>query len=212
MVRGTWYVQPASARHLGLGTWAPPPKQSQAPGSGPPSLIDVEGWFFLSAALLLVSGGAKLADPAPTSGALRVAGMVSGRGVVYTLAMAEIATGAASLLGGGAWGGWAMAALYGGFGVFVAFALRRRLPISSCGCFGKADTPPSLVHVFLNLACLGGGVWAALTSGPSLVSVLGDQPMAGLLYLGFLVAGTYAAYLLLTALPVLLKPQMAGHR
>jgi len=183
----------------------------------------VEGWFFLSAALLLVSGGAKLADPAPTSGALRVAGMVSGSGVVYTLAMAEIATGAASLLGGGAWGGWAMAALYGGFGVFVAFALRRRLPnlgggpgallpISSCGCFGKADTPPSLVHLFLNIACLGGGVWAAITSGPSLVSVLGDQPMAGLLYLGFLGAGTYAAYLLLTALPVLLKPQMTGHR
>lgn len=102
-----------------------------------------------------------------------------------------------------------MAILYGGFGFFVAFALRRRIPISSCGCFGKVDTPPSLVHLFLNAAGLVGGVWAALTHSPSLVSVLGDQPLAGLPYLGFLAAGTYATYLLLTALPVLLKPQFA---
>jgi hypothetical protein len=172
----------------------------------------VEGWFFLSAALLLVSGGAKLADPAPTSGALRVAGLVSGSGVVYTLAVAEIATGAISLLAGGAVAGWAIAVLYGGFGWFVAFALRRHIPISSCGCFGKVDTPPSVVHLFLNAAGMAGGVWAALSHSPSLISVLGGQPVAGLPYLAFLAAGTYAAYLLLTALPMLLKPQLAGPR
>ena len=177
-----------------------------------PSLGALEGWFFLSAALLLVSGGAKLADPAPTSGALRVAGLVSGSGVVYTLAVAEIATGAVSLLTGGAAAGWAMAALYGGFGWFVAFALRRRIPIASCGCFGKVDTPPSLVHLYLNGAGLAGGVWAALDHSPSLISSLGNQPMAGLPYMAFLAVGTYAAYLLLTALPMLLKPHLAGHR
>jgi hypothetical protein len=149
-----------------------------------------------------------LADPGPTSGALRVAGLVSGRGVVYTLAVAEIATGAASLLAGGALAGWAMAVLFGAFLWFVAFALQRRIPISSCGCFGKADTPPSVVHLLLNAGGLAGGVWAALLPSRPLLSVLGDQPLAGLPYLGFLAAGTYAAYLLLTALPVLLKPQV----
>lgn len=153
-----------------------------------------------------------MADPAPTSGALRVAGLVSGSGVVYALAVAEIATGASLLLAGGALAGWAMAGLYGAFGLFVAFALRRRIPIASCGCFGKIDTPPSLVHLVLNAVGLVGGVWAAVSHSPSLVSVLGDQPMAGLPYLAFLAAGTYAAYLLLTALPVLLKPQFAGHQ
>jgi hypothetical protein len=172
----------------------------------------LEGWFFLSAALLLVSGGAKLADPAPTSGALRIAGLVSGSGVVYTLAVAEIATGAISLLAGGTVAGWAMAVLYGGFGWFVAFALHRRIPISSCGCFGKVDTQPSVVHLFLNGAGLAGGVWAALSHSPSLISVLDDQPVAGLPYLAFVAAGTYAAYLLLTALPVLLRPHLAGSR
>ena len=173
-----------------------------------PSLETLEGWFFLSAALLLVSGGAKLADPGPTSGALRIAGLVSSSGVVYTLAVAEIATGAASLLAGGALAGWAMALLYGGFGWFVAFALRRHIPISSCGCFGKVDTPPSVVHLLLNAAGLAVGLWAALRPGRSLISLLGDQPLLGLPYLAFLAAGTYAAYLLLTALPVLLKPKV----
>jgi hypothetical protein len=117
-----------------------------------------------------------------------------------------------SLLAGGALAGWAMAALYGGFGWFVAFALHRRIPISSCGCFGKVDTPPSVVHLFLNAAGLAGGLWAALSHSPSLMSMLGDQPVAGLPYLAFLAAGTYAAYLLLTALPVLLKPHAVGQR
>ena len=181
------------------------------PRPGSPSLSHLEGWFFLSAALLLVSGGAKLADPVPTSGALRVAGLASGSGVVYTLAVAEIATGASSLLAGGALAGWALAALYGSFGLFVAYALHRHIPISSCGCFGKVDTPPSFMHLILNFGGLVGGVWAAVTSGPSLISVLAEQPLAGVPYLAFVAAGTYAAYLLLTILPVLSQPQMAGH-
>jgi hypothetical protein len=138
--------------------------------------------------------------------------LVSGSGVVYTLAVAEIGTGAISLLAGGAVAGWAMVVLYGGFGWFVAFALHRRIPISSCGCFGKVDTPPSVVHLFLNASGLAGGVWAALSHSSSLISVLGDQPVAGLPYLAFVAAGTYAAYLLLTALPVLLRPHLAGSR
>jgi hypothetical protein len=55
-------------------------------------------------------------------------------------------------------------------------------------------------------------LWAAVTGVPSIVSVLGDQPLAGLPYLGFLAIGTYAAYLMLTALPVVLKPSLTFHR
>ena len=174
--------------------------------------MSLEGWFFLSAALLLVSGGAKLADPAPTSGALRGAGFPSGRGVVYLLGAAELAAGGWSLFAGGGGAGWAVATLYAGFGWFVALALRRRLPIASCGCFGKVDTPPSRLHLVLNSAGAAGGVWAAVTTSPSLVAVLGDQPWSGLPYLGFLAAGTYAAFLLLTVLPRLSAPHPAGHR
>ena len=170
----------------------------------------LEGWFFLSAALLLVSGGAKLADPAPTSGALRLAGLASSIGVVYALAVAEVATGASALMFGGRWTGWATSILYGAFGSFVAFALSRSIPIASCGCFGKVDTPPTLTHVFLNVAGLVGGMWAGLTHSPSIASVLGGQPLSGVPYLLFLATGTYAAYLLLTALPVVLRTSLTG--
>jgi hypothetical protein len=172
----------------------------------------LEGWFFLSSAVLLVSGGSKLADPAPTSGALRAAGLFSGRGVVLTLAFAELAVGGAGLLSGGSWAGWGIAVFYGSFGIFVAVALNRHLPISSCGCFGKSDTPPSVVHLGLNAAGLAAGLWAALNDSPSLVEVLGEQPLAGLPYLLFLAAGTYAIVLLFTALPAVLGTRAAGSR
>ena len=174
--------------------------------------MGLEGWFFLSAALLLVSGGAKVADPAPTSGALRGAGFASGRAVVYLLGAAELVAGAWSLLEGGPGAGWAVAILYAAFGWFVALAIRGRLPIASCGCFGKIDTPPSPVHLMLNCAGVVGGVWAAVTGSRSLVAVLAEQPLSGLPYLVFLAAGTYAAFLLLTALPRLFAPHPAGHQ
>ena len=178
--------------------------------SEPPTLTLLEGRFFLSATVLLVSGGSKLADPAPTSGALRAAGLLSGRGVVLTLAVAEVAVGGAGLLFGGNWAGWGVAAFYGSFGIFVAVALNRHLPIASCGCFGKSDTPPSVVHLWLNAAGLGAGLWAAFNNSPSLVAVLGDQPLAGVPYVLLLAAGTYAIYLMLTALPMVRGTQAPG--
>ena len=138
--------------------------------------------------------------------------MVSSRALVYALALAEMGTGAWSLLLGGTIAGWAMAILYAAFGLFVAFALHRRIPIASCGCFGKVDTPPSPLHLLLNAAGFGAGLWAALNHTPAIASVLAGQPMAGLPYLGLLAAGTYAAFLLLTALPSVLGAHPAGHR
>ena len=105
-----------------------------------------------------------------------------------------------------------MAILYAGFGLFVALALYRRIPIASCGCFGKVDTPPSVLHLALNAAGLGAGSWAAVNHSASLASVLADQPLIGLPYLGLLAAGTYAAFLLLTALPGLSPARLAGHQ
>ena len=44
-----------------------------------------------------------------------------------------------------------VAVSYLAFAGFVVVALRSGAPISSCGCFGKVDTPPSLVHVVIDL-------------------------------------------------------------
>ena len=48
-----------------------------------------------------------------------------------------------------------VAVSYLAFAGFVIVALRSGAPISSCGCFGKVDTPPSVVHVVLDVAFAG---------------------------------------------------------
>ena len=39
--------------------------------------------------------------------------------------------------------------MYAGFTAFVVIALRRGGVLSSCGCFGKADTPPTRAHALV---------------------------------------------------------------
>ena len=161
----------------------------------------MEGWFFLVAALLVWSGVRKLADPDPTSGALRAAGLPSSKVTVIGLGAIEIVVGAMALLATHPLAAWAVGLVYAGFAGFVALALSRRLPIASCGCFGRADTPPTWVHLAINLAAVGGAMAIATGGGPSLPSVLAQQPMAGIAYLGFLSIGVYCLYLLLSELP-----------
>src|SRR5690606_41486322 len=49
----------------------------------------LEAWFFIAAALLVVSGGAKLWDPAPTRVALEAIGLPSGPLSAHTLVLVE---------------------------------------------------------------------------------------------------------------------------
>ncbi|HJQ95817.1 MAG TPA: MauE/DoxX family redox-associated membrane protein [Acidimicrobiia bacterium] len=161
----------------------------------------MEGWFFLVAALLVWSGIRKLADPDPTSGALRAAALPSSRLAVFGLGAVEIVVGATAMLAANPLAAWALGLVYAGFAGFIALAMNRRLPIASCGCFGKTDTPPTWIHLAINLAAVAGALAVATGRGPSLPSLLAQQPMAGIAYLGFLGIGVYCLYLLLSELP-----------
>ncbi len=161
----------------------------------------MEGWFFVVAALLIGAGFLKVRDPAPTQGALAAASLPSGAWPALTLGVGEIVVGSYGLLAGGRLGGVAVAAIYGGFAAFVLVALRRKLPLQSCGCFGKDDTPPSPVHAVTNVLAAVGAIGYALTSAPSLPEVIASQPGWGFPYLVFLAVGVYALYLMLAELP-----------
>ena len=161
----------------------------------------MEGWFFLVAALLVWSGIRKFADPEPTSGALRAAGLPSSRLSVLGLASVEVGVGSAALLFSGRLYPWAVAVVYAGFAGFVGLAMSRRLPIASCGCFGKADTPPTWIHLVINVAAVAGAIAYASAGGPTLPSLLAEQPLAGIAYVGFLGIGVYCLFLLLSELP-----------
>lgn len=151
--------------------------------------------------LLAASGLAKLVDPEPTTGAMRSARLPASNSITYALGVVEMVLAAAALVSGGP-GLLGAAVLYGGFTVFTFAATRKRIPVQSCGCFGRDDTPPSLIHVVFNLsATVTLLVLAAAGTGPI------DWALPALqlvLYLGFAAMGVYLSYLLLSRLPQLL--------
>jgi uncharacterized membrane protein YphA (DoxX/SURF4 family) len=150
--------------------------------------------------LLAASGVAKLSDPAPTTGAMRAAGLPAADAVTFVFGLTEIVIASLALILGGA--SLVLATLlYATFSIFTFAALRKRIPVQSCGCFGREDTPPSMVHVVFNLVAT-----AALAASV----LLGTAPIDWstpiielLLYLGFALVGAYTSYLLMTGLPQL---------
>lgn len=161
------------------------------------------GWFHITSTILVVSGGAKLANTSNTAGALRASGLPGAPLLVRFLAIVEIAAGAGSLAGFEA-AVWVNGVLYFGFALFVLNAKIRRLPLQSCGCFGKSDTPATWGHMLVNLAAVG-AVAANAIQPPSLFVTLGEQPALGLPYLGFVGLGSYLVILLLSELPATMK-------
>lgn len=164
----------------------------------------LEGWFLMTAALLVLSGGSKLRDPEPTRGALRVAGLPSAGWAVSLLALTEIVLGLATFVVPSPLVPLGVAATYLGFAAFVMIALRRGLPLQSCGCFGRSDTPPGAGHLAVNLLAAAAAAMVAMAGGIDLWQILAVQPAAGVPYLGFVSIGTFLLALLLTDLPAVL--------
>ena len=127
--------------------------------------------------------------------------VLPGRVVVRIGGAVEAVIGVAALFVGGPVLCALVAVSYLAFAIFVAVALRTGAPISSCGCFGKVDTPPSLVHVVLDVAFAGVATAAAITGDVALPDVLGDQPLAGVPFLLLLAIGCSLVFLAFTSLP-----------
>jgi hypothetical protein len=151
--------------------------------------------------LLGASGVAKLVDPEPTTGAMAASRLPSSHVVSRLLGLTEIGAAVVAASVGGATVLLA-ASLYAAFAVFTFGAINKRIPLQSCGCFGRDDTPPTSIHVVFNLVAA-----LALFSLPLLeLDPLdwGLPPGQLLIYTAFAAAGVYCSYLLLTLLPGLL--------
>jgi len=152
------------------------------------------------AGLLVAAGVAKGIAPQAAAGALRGMRLPSSTLLVRLLGLGEVAIGL-SVLTGTALASAGMAFAYGGFAVFVAIALYKDLPIGSCGCFGKDDTPPTWVHVTFNV--VGTGVAFATFANP-IGSPAGWSADLGALTIPYVIltaAATFFSYLLLAELP-----------
>lgn len=152
--------------------------------------------------LLGASGVAKLIDPEPTTGAMDAARLPSSNILSRLLGVIEMVVAVAAL----AVGGWpallAATGLYLAFAVFTFSALLNRIPVQSCGCFGRDDTPPTSIHVAYNV--VSAITIGMLVAGPAPIDwTMGTIELA--LYLVVASIGVYASYLLLTRLPQLLE-------
>jgi len=165
------------------------------------------GPFLVAALLLTVAGALKAIDPATTAGALRRAGLPVPPVAVRVGGACEVVVGAAAIVTGATVPALLVALSYLLFTVFVVVALRRHIPIGSCGCFGKVDTPPSVIHVVLNAGAIVAATAVALGPGGGIADVLADQELLGLPFLLLVAIATYAAFLALTVLPQLDRAQ-----
>lgn len=147
--------------------------------------------FLATVGLLALAGGLKLARPGATAQALRTQGLPSSHVVVRALGAAEVVVAAAAAAGLTA-GAIALAVAFAGFAGFVLLAIVRGRPLSSCGCFGGVDVPPTRLHVAVTtvLAVVAGAV---AVGGPAGLPALGDES-------AWLVLGTLGSALLIAGL------------
>jgi hypothetical protein len=141
--------------------------------------------FLAGAAVLAVAGAAKLWRPDDTARALQVAGLPGHRRLVRAGAAVELVVGGAAVAAPGRWTAALVAAAYAAFTGFVAVALAKKWPLSSCGCFGRLDARPGYPHLLLDAGALIAAVlWAVEGStrsgGPFVQSLFGPTPWHGL--------------------------------
>lgn len=163
--------------------------------------------FFVASALLALAGGAKLARPTPTVGALRSVGLPANRTLAQALGLAEVVVGSIALIFGGPLVAGFVAGSYLAFAGFIVLALSKGGAVASCGCFGTADSPPTIVHLVLNTLAAFTAVGAALGGIGGITEIVTDQPAFGLPFIGFVALGTWFAYLALSVLPTLIPAE-----
>lgn len=161
------------------------------------------GPFYALAMVLGAAGVLKAYRPASAARALSDVGLAVPPGVVRAGALAEVLVAIGALALGNRLFALLVAASYLLFAVFVGMALARDVPVSSCGCFGAGDTPPTALHLAVNTAgALIAGLVALDPAGaPTARGVMGDGLLSPAVFLASTVATAALMYLALTSLP-----------
>src|SRR3954466_6590963 len=115
--------------------------------------------LLIASALLAVAGAPKILNPTNTVGAMRSIGVRVPPTTVRLFGAVETVLGIATFVTGAPAPAALVALSYAGFSGFLVVALRKGGVVSSCGCVGRADTPPTRSHL-------------AVTVGLSLTSLL----------------------------------------
>jgi hypothetical protein len=161
------------------------------------------GPYAAAAVLLAVAGAPKILKPGTTVLALRSVQLPASATLVRVFGAVEVGIALAALTVGGRVPAALVAASYLAFAAFVAYALAHGGVLSSCGCFGKPDTPPTRLHIVLNLCAAAIALAVAVDPGDNLRNTVSTQPMHGVPFIALTAACVWFAYLTLAELPKL---------
>jgi hypothetical protein len=141
--------------------------------------------------LLIITGIAKLASPHDVERALVSLGLPRIRYAGGIIGAVEVLIGIAAFFSTRAL--LAQGLLYLAFAVWILLALRRDVPLASCGCLGKDDTPPTWGHLVMNV--LG----AAMSLGAAFTAPLAfPGGLEGIAMVVVIAVGVFLAYVVLT--------------
>jgi hypothetical protein len=101
---------------------------------------------------------------------------------VRVLAGAEIVVGALALAVTSRAVAACVALSYAGFAIFTVVALVRELPLDSCGCLGRLETPPGARHLVVIGVALAGALGETADPTASMLERLTDDAGAGVLF------------------------------
>jgi hypothetical protein len=168
------------------------------------------GLYLIASGLLVVAGLAKAVQPDGTARALAALATTRRRAPAFTTlrqlvrlgALAEVAVGALALAVPRPLTAGLVALSYLAFTVVVAYAGHLGGPLATCGCFGQPDTPPTVVHLLLDLVLAASAALFVLGAPRhgTLVAVLTHQPWVGLPLLFVVTVGAWLTSLAMTAL------------
>ncbi|MGN6301844.1 MAG: MauE/DoxX family redox-associated membrane protein [Angustibacter sp.] len=159
------------------------------------------GPFLAAAALLVLAGLPKLADPSSLVLALRSVGLPARPVLGRLLAAGEVAVGVLALVAPGRVSGLLVAVAYLAFTAFVAVALTRGGVLASCGCFGRPDTPPTRSHLVVTAVLAASGVAVAWAPPDPVWSAAAQRPATLVTLVGFAALIAALAYLAIAVLP-----------
>ena len=157
--------------------------------------------FFAAAALIMASGAAKSWRPEPASRALAAAGLPPRRAGVRTLGLIEIGLGGWSLMAPSRASALSLGLLYLAFAGFLVWLMKAGGQGATCGCLGRRDTPPSLLHVTLDVLAAGTAVMVATTPPRGVLAEAARLPLAGVPFLGGILLIAFLVYLAAAYLP-----------
>jgi len=169
--------------------------------------MELIGPYLIAAGLLCSAGVAKAIRPGDTARAM--ATLLPGptslhlmQRIVRVGALAEAAVGAAAIVFPRPATASVVALSYVGFFGVVALARRRGGPLATCGCFGRPDTPPTALHLIVDLALAAAAAAVALSAPRrgTLVTQLVHQPWGGFPLLFASAVGLWLTALALSAL------------